>query len=164
MHVDRVRKHVRDQDHDFDYAYVRQHRGIGIVAIDQEGQLVMVRQWRYPLQREMLEIPAGGQDEGESPLECAKRELAEETGLGAREWVQLGKVQRAVSTSNEENIFFLARELYPEDGHAMDPHESLEIEWIPFAEAVDRVHSGELDDIFTGFALLRAQAYLQSEG
>lgn len=95
------------------YTYTKSPPYVMIVALDQDN-IVFVRQYRYPLKQEMIELPGGGIDEGESPLEAAKRELVEESGLIAKTWTQLGSYD-----SNSHATVFLAEDLSEAGHHKM---------------------------------------------
>ncbi len=82
-----------------------------MVPIFEDGSVLLERQWRYPLNRSFLEFPAGKLDPGETPLQTAARELAEETGYSAREWAVLGPMHPVISYSTEVIHLFLARQL-----------------------------------------------------
>ena len=87
------------------------NKAIGILSIDHDGYIYLVGQFRYPLNEYSWEIPEGGCPEDENPLEAAKRELLEETGLSAGQWQELGRAHLSNSVSDEEAIFFLATDL-----------------------------------------------------
>jgi len=108
-----------------------------IVPILDDGRLVMERQWRYPLERVMLEFPAGKLEPGEPTLECARRELLEETGYRAREWAKAGVLHNAIAYSNEHIEIWFARGL--QDGERrLDEGEFLDIALID-ADELDRL-------------------------
>ena len=132
-----------------------------VVPIDGDGRVVLVRQFRYPPRRAFLEVPAGKFDrDGESPLDVARRELEEETGLTALSWTALGRTFPGIGYSSETIHLFLAEDLT--DGEAgSDDDEFLEVVRLPFAEAVRRAEAGELLDAKTALAVLLAGAALR---
>lgn len=152
---------VRINGFEKDYSFIRFASGIGIVALREDGMIPMVGQWRYPIETYAWEIPAGTLEEGESPLETAKRELAEEAGLKAQKWTPLGAYYMEPSVSTQKSYLFLAEEL-TEVGMNPDDDEVLEVIWLPFEEALGKVASGEIEDAFTVIGLLKAQAHLRS--
>src|SRR5688572_20398783 len=81
--------------------YIVHPGAVMVVPLLDDGRLVMERQWRYPLERVMLEFPAGKLERGEPPYTCAVRELAEETGYTAREWARAGVLHNAIAYSDE---------------------------------------------------------------
>ena len=85
--------------------------GVCVAALDEENRLLMVKQFRYPYGEVLLEIPAGKREKGEDPLECGKRELEEETGLCAKEYISLGKIYPTPGFCNEVIYLYLATEL-----------------------------------------------------
>ena len=108
----------------------------------------------------MWEIPAGKLDPGEAPDVCAVRELSEETGVTAGDWLSMGVFVPAPGIFTEVIHLYLARDLDIGDS-APDADEELDLAWLPFEEAVKRVQTGEWNDGKTAMALLRAQYHLQ---
>src|SRR5262245_7853420 len=84
---------------------------VGVVAVDNEGSIQLVGQYRYPMNQYSWEIPEGGCPEGEDPLHAAQRELLEETGLQARDWKLAGEADLSNSVSDEKALWYLATEL-----------------------------------------------------
>ena len=108
----------------------------------------------------MWEIPAGKLDPGEAPEVCAMRELAEETGVRAREWTSLGLYVPAPGIFTEVIHLYLARDLQMGDS-APDADEELQLQWLPLDEALQKLLHGEWNDGKTALALWRAQYRLQ---
>jgi ADP-ribose pyrophosphatase len=108
----------------------------------------MERQYRYPLHRVFLELPAGKIDAGEDPLHTAQRELLEETGYVATEWKYLGCTHPVISYSNEQIDIYLARGLTLQQ-QKLDRGEFLDVIEVPLAAAIDMVKSGEITDAKT---------------
>ncbi|AWK72392.1 ADP-ribose pyrophosphatase [Rhodococcus oxybenzonivorans] len=125
---------------------VEHHGAVAVVVLDDENRLVLIHQYRHPVGRRLWEIPAGLLDEpDEDPLEAAKRELAEETGLAAKQWAVLVDVAVSPGFTDESVRVFLAEDLYTV--HRPEPeHEEadLEIERFPLDEAVAMVLRGEI--------------------
>lgn len=131
------------------------HQGAaGVVAFDEQGRLLMVRQYRYPIQKEMLELPAGKIDPGETPAQCAARELQEETGYRAAKLTPLGTVLPAAAYDCETVHLFLAEQLTPAHQH-LDEDEFLTVERVDFDRAVQMVLAGELPDSKTQIGILK---------
>ncbi|MHB1415564.1 MAG: NUDIX domain-containing protein [Chloroflexota bacterium] len=131
-----------------------EHRGaVGIMPIDDDGKVALVRQYRKPAERYTLEIPAGTLDPGEDVETCLHRELREETGLTASRVDQLASYYSAVGFCTEFMEVYLARDLqYGQAGP--DEDESVEVLWMPLAEALDMVARGDIVDAKTIIALL----------
>lgn len=129
---------------------VVEHLGaVGVVALDGDGRVLLVNQYRHPVQARLDELPAGLLDvEGEAALEAAKRELAEEGGVRARDWQVLVDLHPSPGFSDEAIRIFLARGIteIPEDERHAAEHEelTLTVEWVALPEAVRRVHAGEM--------------------
>jgi ADP-ribose pyrophosphatase len=127
---------------------------VAIVALDEAGRVVLVRQWRTPAGRSLLEIPAGtldvDPDRGtvEDPAGAARRELEEETGLRAATWRRLASFWTAPGFATELMHLYLATDLdvVEDDRRAPEEDERLIIELVPLAEAVVRVETGEIVD------------------
>jgi ADP-ribose pyrophosphatase len=133
------------------------HPGAAVMlAMPDRQTVVLERQYRYPLRTHVYELPAGKLDAGESPLECAQRELLEETGYRARAWRHLMTTYPVVGYSNERIELFLAQEL-EYVGHALDDGEFLEVFTLPLAEALDWVRSGKICEAKTVIGLLLAE-------
>jgi 8-oxo-dGTP pyrophosphatase MutT (NUDIX family) len=142
------------------YAVCGFHRtACGVVALDAQDQVVLVGQWRYPLEAYSWEIPEGGGEADESPLAAIQRELGEEAGLTARIWEPLLFLHNSNSSSDEETFLFLARDLDDlPGGQAPEADEELMLLREPFAQCLERVQSGEITDCLTVAALLALQA------
>lgn len=135
---------------------------IGILPIDEKGNTYIVGQYRFPLNSYTWEIPEGGGPINQDPLESAKRELKEETGIEAQDWQLIQSLQLSNSATDEIAYVFLARELsYGES----DPEENekLTIRKIPFEELYQRVRSAEITDSLTVAAVLKYRL-MQMEG
>jgi len=116
--------------------------------------VLLVRQHRYAQKKALIEIPAGKLEKGEDPLECGKRELQEETGFEAEEFESLGKMLPTPGYDSEIIYMYLAKNLKFRGQHLIDD-ECLEVEKMPFYEAVDKCLSGEIEDGKTLCALLK---------
>jgi 8-oxo-dGTP pyrophosphatase MutT (NUDIX family) len=145
-----------------DYSYMAVDDSVGIVALNDKGEVALVGQWRYPIAEYHWEIPAGMAEAGETPLENAKRELMEEAGVSAEKWTELGSYQMDASKMRQQNFLFLAEGLTVGDNAPMED-EKLERLWLPLEEALALVENGEIRDGLTVIGLLRAQAHLQKK-
>jgi ADP-ribose pyrophosphatase len=145
---------------EFDIDFVRHPGAAAVVAIDDAGRVCLVRQYRHGVEDFMWEIPAGKLDAGEAPEICAVRELAEETGVRARQLTSLGLYVPAPGFFTEVIHLYLARDL--EIGSsAPDVDEELELQWLPLKDALQKLLTGEWNDGKTALALWRAQYRLQ---
>ena len=122
----------------------------------------MERQYRYPLGRDMIEVPAGKIDRGEDPLATARRELKEETGYTAAEWRHVATINIAIAYSNERIEIYLAKGLKHE-GATLDDEEFLEVFTLPLATALAWVREGKITDSKTVSALFWAEKVLGGE-
>lgn len=133
---------------------VRHPGATAVVAMDDEGKVLLVRQFRYPIGRELLEIPAGTLEPNEEPTVCAARELQEETGYKPLELVPMGGVFMAPGYTDEYIHFFYA----PRLAHApleADDDEYITLERVPLQEALAMIEDGRIVDNKTISALLR---------
>jgi len=119
--------------------------GAAVVALDDEGRVCLLRQYRHAAGGWLTELPAGKLDGGEPPLECAQRELAEEAGVTARHWDKLGECFSSPGVLTEVLHLFLAMDLTPVDARP-EEHEVFETSWIPLDEAVELAARGQLHD------------------
>lgn len=141
---------------------VRHPGGVIILPIDDEGNVYMVRQFRYPFNRAILEIPAGKLEYGEEPFSAAQRELGEEIGAAAGQWTALGNILPTPGFCDEVHYLWLARDLTFGETHP-DEDEFLEQVKLPFEEACAMAADGRLQDSKTVVALLRAKLLMEEE-
>lgn len=130
------------------------NRAVGVLPVEDDGQIWLVGQHRYPIGRYSWEIPEGGCPEGEDVAECARRELREETGLSARHLEVLATSHLSNSVSDEFAIIYRATGL-SEGPSEPEGCERIEIRRVPFDEALALVERGEITDSMTVIALLR---------
>jgi 8-oxo-dGDP phosphatase len=138
---------------------------VAIVAVDDEGLVVLVRQYRHPLRTSLLELPAGTLDDpSESTLDAARRELAEEVGLAAVHWLPLGALWNSAGWSDERTWFFLATGVTgvaaPEGYVAQGEEADLRIERVAFGELLGMCVDGRIEDAKTIVGVLRASVHL----
>ena len=132
-----------------------EHRGgVAVLAVDENGFVPMVRQFRYPLGKHLWEIPAGKLEEGEDPDDAIVRELREEAGLTAGKITSLGKFYPTCGYSNEIIRLYLATDL-SYVGAKPDDDEFLEIKYVPVEELFKKCLSGEIEDGKTIVAVLK---------
>ncbi|MFB9842108.1 NUDIX domain-containing protein [Mucilaginibacter ginsenosidivorans] len=137
------------------YGKVRfKNTAIGVLPLDDDMNTYLVGQYRFPLSQYSWEIPEGGGPLGTDPLDSAKRELLEETGLKADNWTELQRMHLSNSVSDELCIIYLARVLRQFDAEPEDT-EQLIIKKIPFDEAYRMVTDGRITDAITVAAVLR---------
>lgn len=134
--------------------------GVCVLALDEMGRVPVVRQFRYPHERVLCEIPAGKLESGEDPAQAAKRELLEETGATAAKWDSLGEIYPTPAYCGEIIRMYLARELTFGEAQP-DEGEFLQVERIDFEELVERVLSGEIRDAKTVAAVLKTKLLLK---
>lgn len=130
-----------------------------IVPLTDEGEVLLVRQYRHATGQWLLEVPAGTLAPGESPEACARREVAEEAGVEAAHWTPLGSIWTTPGFTDERIWMFLARGLSPCPQN-LDDDESLTVERVPLAAAVAMAENGEISDAKSICSLLRARAAL----
>ncbi|MCB0481924.1 MAG: NUDIX hydrolase [Flavobacteriales bacterium] len=140
-----------------DYGVIHfKNLAIGIIPLDDELNTWIVGQWRYPLGHYSWEIPEGGGKLNVEPIESAKRELLEETGIKAKHWDKVLEMDLSNSVSDERGYVFVARGL--EFGEAQpDEDEDLEIKKIPFEELYQRTVNGEIRDGLAVAGILRVK-------
>lgn len=139
--------------------YIKHPGAVAIVALTDDRQLLLERQYRYPPRREFIEIPAGKLEPGEPHLDTAKRELMEETGYEAGQWTRLCTIDTAIGYTNERIELFLARKLILKT-RKLDAGEFLETFLLPFDDAVAMTRDGGITDAKTMAAILWAKAFL----
>lgn len=134
------------------------NKAIAIVPLDDDGNTWLVGQERYTLGIYTWELPMGGAADGEEPIEAARRELKEETGLIASRWSQALRLHVSNSITDEEGFVFIAQDL--EEGEPdFDETEDLQIQKLPLVEAVAMIGRGEITDAISVAALLFVNQY-----
>jgi ADP-ribose pyrophosphatase len=128
--------------------YIRHPGAVGIVALPGDGNVLLVRQHRYPHRRDFIEIPAGKLEPDEPALETGKRELLEETGYVAAKWTKLGVIHNAIAYTDEAIELWLATDLTLRE-QALDEGEFLELMTVPLAEALAMTRDGRITDVKT---------------
>lgn len=148
---------------------VRHDGAVAIVPVTSDGRILLLKQYRQPLRRHVLEIPAGTRDvPGETVEDVARRELLEETGHDADRFEPIGRFHNSVGWSTEETHLFLARDVHPApapDGFEPEAEEAT-MEIVPFAvaDAIELARTGQLTDAKTVLGLLYAAAHLGHDG
>lgn len=130
--------------------------GAAVVALDTNGNVCLLRQFRHAAGGWLWELPAGKLDPGEPPLATAQRELMEEAGLRAANWQSLGRLLSSPGVFTEVIHLFLARGLTPVASNAGE-HELIEVHWLPFRQALAMARDGEIADAKSVAGLFRAQ-------
>ncbi len=133
---------------------------IGIVAVDAQNNTYLVGQYRFPTDEYSWEIPEGGCPHGEEPLDCAKRELKEETGLVAKKWTMISKIHTSNSVCNEVGYIFLAEELTMGEAEPEETEE-LALKKIPFEAAYQMVMQNEITDSLSVAGILKTKILLE---
>lgn len=144
---------IRPDGHPGIYGVVHyKNTAVGILPIE-DGHVYLVGQYRYPLERYSWEIPEGGCPEGEDPLQAARRELKEETGLEADRWEKLGEADLSNSVADERAVWYLATGLVPGDQQP-EGTEVLGVRRVPLEEALAMARDGRMRDALSQLALL----------
>jgi ADP-ribose pyrophosphatase len=159
LYVDLVRApdgHVSTRE------YLRHPGAVMMIPLLANGDVVLERQYRYPFGRSFVEFPAGKIDPGEGLLQCAQRELLEETGYRAARWSYLGGLHNAIAYSDEKIELFLAEDLVHE-GASLDVGEALEVFTAPWRQVLDWVRDGTITDGKTIAGAFWLEKVLQGE-
>lgn len=140
--------------------YVIHPGAVVVVALTASGEVVLERQFRYPLKQVFIELPAGKIDPGEPVLVTGQRELLEETGYRASEWIKLGVQHPCIGYSNEVIHIYLAMGLQT-GRHQRDLDEAMDVFCWPFEQVMQAIEQGEITDSKTLAAMLLAERYLR---
>lgn len=133
------------EDHEGTFYVLDAPEWVNVIALTHEGEVILVEQFRYGTERPSLEIPGGVCDEGETPLESARRELEEETGYTSDKWTSLGKVSANPAIQDNYNHFFLAEGCRPRGETDYDHHERILVHKLPYEQFLDLVREGVVD-------------------
>jgi ADP-ribose pyrophosphatase len=165
LRADRIRHPGQPDEEPFTRVVLEHPGAVVVLAVDDEGRVLCLRQYRHPVRQRLVELPAGLMDhDGEEPEEVARRELAEEAGLRADTWTRLTSTYSSPGITDECIHYFLARDLSPiSDGDLADfeaRHEEADMttEWVPFRRLYDAARFHELMDAPLVIAVLTAAA------
>lgn len=140
--------------------YIKHQGAVAVVPVTDDNEIIVVRQYRYPIERVTIEIPAGKLDIGEEPLEAAKRELSEETGVSGADITYIGGLYPSVAYTDEIIHMYVARNLEYGQAHA-DEDEFLDVEKIHIDKFVEMIMNGEIMDSKTQAAVLKVANILK---
>ena len=143
------------------YREIIRHIGaVCVIPVTEDNQVIVERQYRYPIDRVITEIPAGKLDSKEEDrLSAIQRELREETGFSAEEWIELGDFHPAPAYSDEYISMYMARKLHKGERH-LDADEFLDVFTVPLSELVEDVMAGRISDAKTQVTVLKAARIL----
>jgi ADP-ribose pyrophosphatase len=142
------------------YATVQLKSGVAVLPVDEKGQVYLVKQFRYAIGKDSVEVISGGIDGEEPPAEAVKREAEEEAGIVAGSWTDLGKVDLDTSIVRGPVFLFLARGLRFRETHR-EATEQMEILKVPYTEALRMVHDSEITHSSSCVLILKARDYIE---
>lgn len=143
-----------------DLEVVRHPGAAAIVPFIKNDRLIILKQYRHAIGHHIWEIPAGTLDPGEDPLECAKRELIEETGYSGRQWEKIGEITPVPGYSDERIHIFVATDLTPAEQN-LDVDEVLDVHQVSFEKTVQMIEKGQIQDSKTISGLYYTSLWLK---
>lgn len=144
------------------FSYVQTSGAVWVVPVTADGQIVLIRQFRYMLDDWQWEVPAGGfHDFTGDPVELAKHELEEEVGGSSDDWLYVGSFNTGASTFEELAHIVLARDVRLDREPHREPAEIIEVHQVPIERAMEMARNGEMADGHSALALLRCEPYLK---
>jgi ADP-ribose pyrophosphatase len=149
---------IRPDGKDGIFGVVEMKAGSSILPIDDEGNVYLTKEYHYAVENDNLEVISGGIDEGENHLEAAKRELLEEAGITAKEWIELGVLDPFTTVIKSSDYMFIAKGLQFQE-QRLEGTEQLEIIKIPYNEALKLVKENKITHGASVVLILRAKEY-----
>ncbi len=143
------------------FGIVTMRPGVSILPIDQSGNVYLIEQYRYTVERKTIEVASGGIDDREDVMAAAKRELKEETGITAKKWISLGVVDPLTAVVSSPNYLFLAKELTLGKANP-EGTENIKLIKVPLEQAVRWVNGGTITHSVSATLILKTKDYLIS--
>ena len=141
------------------YSVLEIGTSVGIVAINNRDEIILVGQWRYVHNKFSWEIPTGGiKEESETPLEVAQRELREETGIIANNWLSMGSIENSNGATDDIAYLYYASDLSSTE-QALEPTEDIITKWIKFEKALEMVKKGEITESCSVASILKVKLF-----
>ena len=146
------------------YREYLQHPGaVMIIPVFENGDVLVERQYRYPMRKVFVEFPAGKKDAGEAPLETAQRELLEETGYTAQRYTHITDIHNALAYCDEVIHFYIAEDLHDSGQQKLDDNEFVQVMRVPLAELMNWIRQGWVPDVKTQLGVFWLQDYLSKK-
>lgn len=142
--------------------YIKHPGAVMAIPVFENGDVLVVRQYRYPLHNVFVEFPAGKKDAGETPLTTGKRELLEETGYTATQWTHVTDIHNAIAYCDEVIHFYIAQGLEKQHDGALDENEFVEVMRVSLAELEGWMRKGCLPDVKTQLGVFWLKDYLSN--
>jgi len=155
-----VRQISLPNGHQMEMEVIHHPGGSAVVALDDKQQICLLRQYRCVFDAWLWELPAGKRDHQEPPMQTAQRELAEEAGILASEWLDLGPMTSSPGVFSEQVFLYLAQQLSP-TAPDIAPDEVLEVHWLPLEEAFQWVMEGTITDAKSVIGILKSYQLLK---
>ena len=152
---------IRPDGNDGIFGIVERGSGVSVLPMDDDGAVYLVKQFRYTMGMDTIEVPSGGIDGDEDPLEAAKRELSEETGIVAKEWIGLGTIHPFTSIVRSSQNLYLVRSLTFGESHT-EGTEDITVSKVDFEEAVRMVMEGKIVHAPSALLIMMAWHHLNN--
>ncbi|MGL4768424.1 MAG: NUDIX domain-containing protein [Formosimonas sp.] len=143
--------------------YIKHHGAVMVIPVFDNGDVLLVRQYRYPLQDVFVEFPAGKKDAGETPLQTGQRELLEETGYSAADWQHVTDIHNAIAYCDEVIHLYLARGLTCQGAQNLDDNEFVEVMRVPLSDLESWMRQGQVPDVKTQLGLFWLKDALKAQ-
>ncbi|MBP6241473.1 MAG: NUDIX hydrolase [Hydromonas sp.] len=143
--------------------YLKHPGAVMIIPVFDNGDVLVERQYRYPMRQVFVEFPAGKKDAGEAPLETAQRELLEETGYTAQNYTHITDIHNALAYCDEVIHFYIAEDLHDSGQQKLDDNEFVQVMRVPLAELMNWIRQGWVPDVKTQLGAFWLQDYLSKK-